>query len=139
MGNTEHVLMSKLLAAFALLAVASAHEIFSAFYSSADCSGNPSSSSKITLDVCYQNAPGDYRKVTLLGGTTYSNAAYSDSSCTTSQTAMSPNPVTGVADACASYTSSRTARSAKITDINAPPPPAPIWQSAQAISLDAAN
>ena len=107
--------MAKLLlaTAFALLAVASATDVYTAGYSSADCSGNPDSSSKATLDLCSFYDP-DYRKVTL-SGSTYSLAGYTDSSCTTSGTNLSPNPVTaGAADACAQFTFSGTARSAKV-------------------------
>ena len=97
------IILSKLLldATFALLAVASATDVYAASYSSNGCSGNLTSS-KVTLDLCYDTGNGYYAKTTSrfewVGLSTYSYAMYDDASCSTTNSSASPNPVTGETD-----------------------------------------
>merc|ERR1712159_838647 len=84
-----------LFAALAILAAANAVDVYtSSWGSSNSCSGNPSSSSKITLDQCYQD-DGSYKKMTL-SGSTYTYGVYSSSSCS----GTASTTLTGAADAC---------------------------------------
>ena len=95
--------MKLLLAAtFALLAVASATDVYTAAYSSSGCSGY-TASSKLTLDLCFGTGQDYYAKLTL-SESTYSYTMYANSSCSTTYSSASPNPVTGAADGCGNTT-----------------------------------
>ena len=107
-----------LLAAFALLAVASATDVYSAFYTNGDCTGAAEDSLKSTLGQCFSAntaSATEYRRVSFDGTDTYSIGFYSDSDCQTTLTTVdSANPFTGSADACTEFTYSSVAKSAKI-------------------------
>merc|ERR1711865_397832 len=86
MGSSPiNKMASKLLViAFALLAVANAADIYSSSYAGLTCAGTATSTSKITLDSCYNNGDGGYEKATL-SGSTYTYTTYgTDTTCTTS-------------------------------------------------------
>merc|ERR1711865_662187 len=107
MGSSPiNKMASKLLViAFALLAVANAADIYSSSYAGLTCAGTATSTSKITLDSCYNNGDGGYEKATL-SGSTYTYTTYgTDTTCTTST-----GTISAAIDTCAA---TGTATSAK--------------------------
>ena len=82
-----------------------------------DCTGTLDSY-KQTLGLCTLTQDGGYSKLTL-SGTTYSYAAYTDSTCTTSDSNIVSNPFSGAADACIAYTQSGSDRSATVLSTSA--------------------
>jgi len=97
----------------------SATDVYSAIYTSGDCTGAVAQSAKYTLNQCAVSevnaggSPTEYRKITF-DGTTYSTGFYSDSTCSTTLSTYSANPYTGEAGACTAYTADGVSKSAKI-------------------------
>merc|ERR1711865_1213177 len=114
MGSSPiNKMASKLLViAFALLAVANAADIYSSSYAGLTCAGTATSTSKITLDSCYNNGDGGYEKATLSGSTsTYTTSTGTISAaidtCAATGTATSAkfqSSYTSGALDCTSYT-----------------------------------
>merc|ERR1711865_290569 len=92
MGSSPiNKMASKLLViAFALLAVANAADIYSSSYDGLTCAGTATSTSKITLDKCYNNGDGGYEKVyhSATSGTYTFTTFGTDTTCTTSTSGL---------------------------------------------------